>query len=94
MVEFLFTYKNYDESEAVLRYPVEIPFSGNRNELVHRIVDERMDPIMKYLDNSGKYLQAYNFQLGAVFNWGQIYHFRVAEDAVSIYRGRESKLLR
>uniref|UniRef100_A0A8D8BGN9 Protein C12orf4 homolog n=1 Tax=Culex pipiens TaxID=7175 RepID=A0A8D8BGN9_CULPI len=49
VVDFRYEYQNCDDTMAKLVYPVEIPFRGQVPELAHRIVAERMDPIMKFL---------------------------------------------
>ncbi|XP_055595415.1 protein C12orf4 homolog [Uranotaenia lowii] len=49
VVDFHYEYQNYDHRTAKLVYPVEIPHRGSAQELAHRIVAERMDPIMKFL---------------------------------------------
>ncbi|XP_053682077.1 protein C12orf4 homolog isoform X2 [Sabethes cyaneus] len=48
-VEFHYEFKNYNDSNAKLTYPVEIPYTKSTDELAHRIVAKRMDPIMKFL---------------------------------------------
>lgn len=48
---FTYTYTHHDGTNRVLKYPVPIPLSSETvNELAHRIVDEKMDSIMKILD--------------------------------------------
>ncbi|XP_058813755.1 protein C12orf4 homolog [Topomyia yanbarensis] len=49
MSDFCYEFKNFDDCTAKLVYPVEIPYPGSTSELAHRIVTERMDPIMKFL---------------------------------------------
>lgn len=48
---FIYNYKHYDGTERTLEYPVPIPLCNETvNELAHRIVTEKMDPVMKILD--------------------------------------------
>lgn len=48
---FTYDYTNFDGTSRTLKYPVPIPLcDGTVNELAHRVVDEKMDPIMKTLD--------------------------------------------
>ncbi|XP_062540243.1 protein C12orf4 homolog [Armigeres subalbatus] len=49
IVDFHYEYTNYDDKPAKLVYPLEIPFRCSPDELAHRIVGERMDSIMKFL---------------------------------------------
>ncbi|XP_055538959.1 protein C12orf4 homolog [Wyeomyia smithii] len=50
MVDFYYEFKNYNDSVTIkLIYPVSIPYTSSTNELAHRIVAKRMDPIMKFL---------------------------------------------
>lgn len=50
VVNFVYLYKNYNENEEKLSFPIDIPYKEDYNELIHRIVALEMDPIMKYLD--------------------------------------------
>ncbi|XP_065081404.1 protein C12orf4 homolog [Ochlerotatus camptorhynchus] len=49
VVDFHYEFTNYDDKPAKLIYPVVIPYRNSPDELAHRIVAERMDSIMKFL---------------------------------------------
>ncbi|EAT33110.1 AAEL014628-PA [Aedes aegypti] len=49
VVDFRYEFLNHDDKPAHLIYPVEIPFRDSPDELAHRIVTQRMDPIMTFL---------------------------------------------
>lgn len=49
VVDFYYEFKNYNDSNGKLIYPVDIPYTSSTDELAHRIVAKRMDPIMKFL---------------------------------------------
>lgn len=49
LLEFVYIYRNYDETEKVINYPIEIPFKDNCDELSYQIV-AKMDPMMGYLN--------------------------------------------
>ncbi|KXJ69119.1 hypothetical protein RP20_CCG000052 [Aedes albopictus] len=49
VVDFRYEFVNFDDKPAHLIYPVEIPYRCSPDELAHRIVAERMDSIMQFL---------------------------------------------
>lgn len=56
-MDFVYKFKDLDEREKELCYPLEIPFKDDPEELYHQIVAKEMHPLRKYLDNSGEYFQ-------------------------------------
>lgn len=50
-VEFSYTYKNVDSvGTSTLTYLIELPFTECTNELAHRIVADKMDPVMSMIE--------------------------------------------
>lgn len=47
---FVYSYKNYDESEKTITYQINFPYKNNYKELAHQIVAEKMDEINFFLD--------------------------------------------
>lgn len=52
MVLFIYDFKNFNQKPATIQYEIEIPYLENVAELAHRIVKEKMDEIMTFLDSS------------------------------------------
>lgn len=50
VVNFVYEYENFDKTEASLEYPIEIPYTENYRELSYRIVAEKMNQMMKFLE--------------------------------------------
>jgi hypothetical protein len=48
-VDFRFEYTNIDNEPAKLVHTIEIPYRESIGELVHQIIAEKMDPLMKFM---------------------------------------------
>lgn len=48
-VDFEYSYKNFDGKQLNLSYKIILPYYDDYKQLAHRIVDEKMDQMMRYL---------------------------------------------
>lgn len=49
-VEFVYAYKNYNNTWTNLTYAIELPYIKSTDELAHQIISEKMDPVLRLLD--------------------------------------------
>lgn len=85
-VDFKYKFQDINGTTRELCYPLDIPYTEDPKELVHRIVASEMHPVMRYLDHFGKFC-FYTIIIMSVFSFFSLkFHYRSRENSQILHR--------